>query len=67
MARAALEWSLAELSAASGISRRTILRFEKGETVMPATVKAMRNALEAEGTLFIDSGRMAGGVIPPRE
>lgn len=66
MARAALEWSLADLSAASGISRRTILRFEKGETVMPDTVKALRHALEAQAILFIDSGRLAGGVIPPR-
>lgn len=67
MARAALEWSLADLSAASGISRRTVLRFEKGETVIPATVKALRHALEAAGILFIDSGRMVGGVIPPRD
>lgn len=67
MARAALDWSLADLSAASDISRRTILRFEQGETVMPVTVKAMRHALEAEGILFVDSGRMAGGVIPPRD
>ena len=67
MARAALEWSLADLSGASGISRRTILRFEKGETVMPATVKAMRRALEAEEILFIDSGRLAGGIVPPKD
>lgn len=67
MARAALEWSLADLSAASGISRRTILRFERRETVMPATVKALRHALEAEGILFIDSGKLAGGVIPPKD
>jgi transcriptional regulator with XRE-family HTH domain len=66
MARAALEWSLADLSAASGISRRTILRFERGETVMPATVKALRHALEAKSILFIDSGHLAGGVIPPK-
>lgn len=65
MARAALDWSLAELSAASGVSKRTILRFERGVTVLPETVKTLRHALEAEGILFIDSGRMAGGVIPP--
>jgi transcriptional regulator with XRE-family HTH domain len=67
MARAAIDWSLADLAAASGISRRTTLRFEKGEAVMPATVKALRHALEAKGILFIDSGHLAGGVIPPRE
>lgn len=32
---------------------------------MPATVKTLRRALEAKGILFIDSGRMAGGAIPP--
>lgn len=67
MARAALDWSLAELSAASGVSKRTILRFEKGVSVLPETVKAVRHAFEKEGVLFVDNGRMTGGVIPPRE
>ena len=65
MARAALDWSQRDLADASGVSWRTILRFETGEEVMPARVKAMRHALETEGVLFIDNGRMAGGVIPP--
>jgi transcriptional regulator with XRE-family HTH domain len=65
MARAALGWSLDDLAAASGVSRRTLARFEAGETVLPARIKALRHALEAKGVLFIDSGRMAGGVIPP--
>lgn len=67
MARAALGWSLDDLAAASGVSRRTLARFEAGETVLPGRVKAFRNALESEGVLFIDGGRLAGGVIPPRE
>lgn len=67
MARAALGWSLDDLAAASGVSRRTLARFEAGETVLPGRVKALRHALEAKGVLFIDSGRMAGGVIPPKE
>lgn len=67
MARAALGWSLDDLAAASGVSRRTLARFEAGETVLPARVKALRHALEGKGVLFIDSGRMAGGVIPPKE
>jgi len=66
MARAAIDWSLTDLSAASGISRRTALRFENGEAVLPATVKALRHALEAQGILFIDNGRLGGGVIPPK-
>lgn len=67
MARAALDWTQRDLAAASGVSWRTILRFETGEEVMPATVKALRHALEAKGVLFIDSGRLAGGVIPPTD
>jgi transcriptional regulator with XRE-family HTH domain len=67
MARAALGWSLDDLAAASGVSRRTIARFEAGESVLPIRIKALRHALETEGILFIDSGRLAGGVIPPSD
>jgi DNA-binding XRE family transcriptional regulator len=66
MARAALDWSQSDLAAASGVSWRTISRFEKGDEIMPVRVKALRHALEAEGVLFIDSGSLVGGVIPPR-
>ncbi len=67
MARTALDWSLQDLADASGVSRRTVARFEAGESVLPARVQALRHALEAKGILFIDSGHLAGGVIPPRE
>ena len=67
MARTALDWTRRQLATASGVSERTIARFEAGEPVLPARVKALRHAFEAEGVLFIDSGQMAGGVIPPRE
>lgn len=66
MARTALDWTRQDLATASGVSERTIARFESGESVLPARVKAMRHALEAEGILFIDSGRLSGGVIPPQ-
>lgn len=66
MARAALDWTLDQLAAASGVSRRTILRFEQGETVQPEKSRAMRRALEGQGIEFLDGGPMAGGVIPPR-
>jgi transcriptional regulator with XRE-family HTH domain len=67
MARTALEWSRRDLAAACGISERTIARYEDGEAVLPARTKAMRHALEAAGVLFIDSGALAGGVVPPAE
>jgi transcriptional regulator with XRE-family HTH domain len=67
MARAALDWSQSDLAAASGVSWRTISRFEAGEPVLPARVTALRHAMEAKGILFIDNGHLAGGVIPPRD
>lgn len=66
MARAALDWSQDDLAKASGVSWRTISRFEAGETILPGRVQGLRHALEAKGVLFIDNGHLAGGVIPPR-
>jgi transcriptional regulator with XRE-family HTH domain len=67
MARAALDWSQQNLAAASSVSARTVIRYEAGESVLPARVQALRHAFEAEGIQFIDSGQLVGGVIPPRE
>lgn len=66
MARAAINWSRDDLAEASGVSWRTITRFEAGESVLPPRVQKLRHALEAEGVLFVDSGPMAEGVIPPK-
>ena len=66
MARAALDWSQRDLASAAGVSWRTILRFEAAESVLPARVQKLRHALEEKGVLFVDSGPLAGGVIPPR-
>ena len=65
MARAALGWTLDDLAAASGVSRRTIARFEAGESVLPARVQKLREALEEKGVVFIAGGHLAGGVVPP--
>ncbi len=67
MARSALDWSQQDLATASGVSARTVIRFEAGEPVLPARMAALRHAFEAQGILFVDSGHLAGGVIPPRE
>jgi transcriptional regulator with XRE-family HTH domain len=64
MARAALGWTLDDLAHASGVSRRTVARFEGGETVLGARVQRLRSAFEGHGILFIDTGAMAGGVVP---
>lgn len=62
MARAALGWSLSDLSGASGIGRATIARFENGREVREESVAQMRVAFEAKRVKFIDSGKFAGAV-----
>ncbi|HEY0313300.1 MAG TPA: helix-turn-helix transcriptional regulator [Allosphingosinicella sp.] len=65
MARAALHWSLDEVAAAVGVSRRTILRLENDQRdIVPTKVAAIRRGYEALGLRFLDSGLDAGGVIP---
>ena len=65
MARAALRWTLDDLASASGVARRTIARYEAGHFIMPEGVSAIRRAFEDTGVQFIDSGKLAGGIVPP--
>lgn len=66
MARAALEWSLEDAAAAAGVSRRTVLRFERyHRDVKPELIEALRRAYEAAGVRFLDTGLNAGAVVPP--
>jgi transcriptional regulator with XRE-family HTH domain len=66
MARAALEWSLEDAAAAAGVSRRTVLRFERyHRDVKPELIEALRRAYEGTGVRFINGGRDEGGVVPP--
>lgn len=67
MARAALDWTQHDLAKASGVSWRTITRFEAGESVLHARVQKLRRAFEVNGVQFVDSGPMTGGVIPPTQ
>ena len=66
MARAALQWSLEEAGAASGLSRRTILRFEnEHRDVKRELIADLRVGYEAAGVRFLDAGTDAGGVVTP--
>lgn len=62
MARAALGWTLTDLSEASGIGRATVARFENGHEVRSENVAEMRAAFEAKRVRFIDNGKFAGAV-----
>jgi transcriptional regulator with XRE-family HTH domain len=66
MARAALGWSLDALAERACIDRKTILRFEQGESAMRArNLELLRRAFEADGVRFVDAGEHAGAVMPP--
>lgn len=66
MARAALHWSLDEVAAAVGVSRRTILRLENDQRdILAAKVTAIRRGYEELGLRFLDGGSDAGAVVPP--
>lgn len=62
-ARGLLGWSQDELTVAVGssVSKRTIVRFERGETnPHPRTLEAIRFALEAAGIDFLSAGPYQG-------
>ena len=61
--RALLDWSRDQLAAASGVPKRTLLRFEGSETqARPATITAIRTALESAGVEFIAENGGGPGV-----
>jgi transcriptional regulator with XRE-family HTH domain len=63
MARSGLRWSLDDLAQESGISRRTIARFELGGRVNDETIDALRRTLETAGAEFIDHHDTVGVVL----
>ena len=67
MARAALDWSQQDLAKAAGVSARTVIRYEAGQSVLQGRVESLRKAFEARSVIFIDAGPLTGGVVPPRE
>ncbi len=51
MARAALKWSLDDLSEASSVGRATIQRFEAGKDTYTSTATKLQAALESSGKI----------------
>ncbi len=58
MARAALQWSAADLAREAAIGYATVARFESGSTVQPENVAAMQAALERGGVELIPAGSL---------
>lgn len=63
MGRAAVKMTVDDLAKEAHVSRATILRFERGDGVIPAIKAALRTALEKSGVHFQDNG----SVKPPSE
>ena len=63
MARSGLRWTLDDLAARSGRSRRTVARFELGGRVNAETVDALRKALESAGAEFVQGDNAIGVVL----
>lgn len=62
MARAALGLGVRDLAAAAKVSPDTIARLERGETLYPRTIEAIRVALEQAGVVFIEQNGGGPGV-----
>ena len=62
MARAALQLGVRDVAALAEVSPNTIARLERGETLYPRTVDAIRTALEAAGVEFIEENGGGAGV-----
>lgn len=67
MARAGLGWQLAHLADLSGVNRRTIIRFEHGQTVRSESVEALRQCFAAHGVEFIDGGKRVGIAVKRKD
>ena len=52
MARVAVGWGVRDLAKAARVSANTVSRLEAGDQLKPATVAAIRAALEAAGVTF---------------
>ncbi|MAY85535.1 MAG: transcriptional regulator [Pseudooceanicola sp.] len=62
MARAALGLGVRDLAKSASVSPDTVARLERGEELKPATVAAIRTALETAGVEFIPENGGGAGV-----
>ena len=62
MARVAVGWGVRELAAQASVSPDTVARLERGETLAPRTLLAIRTALESAGVEFIEENGGGPGV-----
>lgn len=56
-ARKLLKMTQVELAAATGLTKQTIIKFERGGHVRPETIEAVRSALLERGIEFTNGGK----------
>lgn len=67
MARAALQWSTEELARHSGVTSRTIQRYEAGENATIETLTKIKKAFDKTGVTWVPENGGPATVRPPRE
>jgi transcriptional regulator with XRE-family HTH domain len=60
MARAALNWTLRDFEAKTGVNKNTISRYEAGGSILSDTLERIERVLKAEGIVFIDEDEQLG-------
>ena len=55
MARAALDWTVRELSDRTGVNKNTISRFESEKDILAGSLRKIEKALLEAGIQFIDA------------
>lgn len=67
MARAALNWTVRELSDRTGVNKNTISRFEAGKDILAGSLREIERVLAESGIQFVDEYDEYGpGIRIPR-
>jgi transcriptional regulator with XRE-family HTH domain len=61
-ARSTLKFRIRDVARAACVSPDTVSRFERGQELRPATIMAIRSALERAGADFTEAGSGSAGV-----
>lgn len=67
MARAALDWSVEELARQTGLTTKTIHRYEHGENATIETLERIKATFEAAGITWIPENGGPATVRPPKK
>jgi transcriptional regulator with XRE-family HTH domain len=60
MARAALNWTVRELAARSGVNKNAVSRYESGQEIVSGSLRSLEEVLTKEGVIFFDDDKTYG-------